>query len=70
MKLEPNHEIVGTISNVHDENGYTKIIFSLLKEIELPKEAIPKEKLKSLIGKRAGIFNCGGDYRLRNVGGK
>ena len=50
MKLEPNDEIVGVISNIHDENnGYTRITFSLLQEIELPAGAIPKEKLKSLI---------------------
>lgn len=68
MKLEPNHEIVGVISNIHDENnGYTRITFSLLKEIELPKEAIPKEKLKSLIGKRIGLLNLSGDYRIRKI---
>ena len=67
MKLELNHEIVGNISNVHDENGFKKLTFSLQKEVEIPVDAISSEKLESLIGKRVGIFNCDGIYKIRII---
>ncbi len=67
MKLEPNHEIVGDISNVHEENGFIKLTFSLQKEVDIPEDAISSEKLESLIGKRIGIFNCNGIYKIRII---
>ena len=68
MRLNKNHEIVGFIGDVRDENGCTKITFSVQKEIEIPEDAISSEKLESLIGKRVGIFNCDGIFKIRIIG--
>ena len=67
MKLRANHEVVGTLTDVVYENDCAKVVFSIRKEIGLPAEAIPREVLKNSIGKRVGIFNCDGEYRIREV---
>jgi len=65
MKLEMNYEIVGLLCDVKVENGQSKLIFNIRKEIEIPEQAIPIEKLNKAVGSRIGIFNCNEDYRLR-----
>ena len=67
MKLEPNHEIIGTISNVHDENGWIKLTFSVKKEIDIPIDVALEEKLKALVGHRVGILNLDGNYKVRRL---
>jgi len=70
MKLAQNNEIVGTISEVRDEDDCIKMMFSLQKELEIPKNAISPEELKDLISKRVGIINCDGRYMSRIIAEK
>jgi len=61
---------VGTIRDVHSNNGWTKLNFSVQREIELPSDALSNEVLIDLIGKKIGILNCDGAYKIRKVGEK
>lgn len=67
MILKQNHEIVGTLSKVKFEENQIKLIFSILKEIELPEEAFSYEQLQDFLGKRIGIFNINGTYKIRHI---
>jgi len=66
-KLEPMQEIVGTLDGIKDNNNRIKLKFTICKEIEVPYDAIPKEKLQAAVGHRIGIFNSGDRYKLRRV---
>lgn len=68
-KLQPNSEIIGTLIGIEEHNNCSKLQFSCYKEIELPKTAIPQNKLISLVGKRVGIFFCNERYFFRVVKG-
>ena len=67
MHLEPAQEIVGTLIEVKTKQDQTKLIFTICEEIEIPARAIPKAELLAAVGKRIGIFNCGGIYKLRKI---
>ena len=67
MNLKPYSEIVGTLSTIQTKHDCTKLIFTIQKEIELPTEAFSAKNLQNLVGKRIGIFNGGGIYRLRKI---
>ena len=67
MKLEANNEIVGILSKVKVEENQIKLIFTILKEIELPEEAFSYEQIRSFLGKRIGIFNINGTYKIRHI---
>lgn len=65
MKLEENHEVVGTLVDVKNDGECTKLQFSVRKTFEIPIGAIPIKTLESVVGNRIGIFNSNNDYRLR-----
>jgi hypothetical protein len=66
--LTHNSEIIGTISSVKNENNKIRLIFTIYKEIEIPQNAIPIEKLESVVGKKIGIFHSDNDvYILREI---
>ena len=68
MKLENHHEIIGTLSKVKTDEQYMKMEFLIHKAYEIPLGVISTEKLKSVVGKRIGIFNAGdGTFKLRKV---
>ncbi len=67
MWLKSLQEIVGTPTSIIYEDGCVKIVFTFQKTVELPEDAFPKETLKNSIGKRIGILNIDGTYRIRNV---
>jgi len=67
MELKNHNEIVGTLSRVEIENGHNKLIFSIMKEIEIPSGAVPIEKLRQLNGSRIGLLNCDGSYKIRKI---
>ena len=69
-KLQLNSEIIGTLIGIEEDGNCSKLQFSCYKEIELPKTAIPQNKLISLVGKRVGIFNCNGEFFIRIIKGK
>ena len=67
MRLKSNHEIVGELQEVKQENNFCILKFSCMKEIELPTHAITYEQLTTLIGKRIGILNHEGNYKFREI---
>lgn len=66
-KLEPMHEIVGRLAGIEDNNDWIRLKFTICKEIEVPYDAIPKEKLQAAVGHQVGIFNSGDRYKLRRI---
>ena len=70
-RLKNNQEIIGPLTHVETlDNGHLRITFSMLKQIELPISAISEKKLTSLVGKRVGILNMGGEFFVRTIKGK
>jgi hypothetical protein len=67
--LKHLQEIVGTPTKILYEDGCAKIIFTytIQKTVEIPEDALPKEVLKKSVGKRIGILNLDGKYRIRNL---
>ena len=70
QKLHSNHEIVGTLLSVEEDDTCSKLQFSCNKLIELPSTAILHEQLSLLVGERIGIFNYEGNYKIRIIKGK
>jgi len=68
MKLENYEEIIGMLANIKtiDKNNI-ETTFSIKKMIELPINDFKQSKLFSLIGKRIGIFNNNGEYKIRYI---
>lgn len=67
MWLKSLQEIVGTPTSIIYEDGCVKIVFTIQKIIEIPEDAFPRDVLKNSIGKRIGILNIDGKYKIRNV---
>ncbi|MCX6672035.1 MAG: hypothetical protein NTX92_08970 [Euryarchaeota archaeon] len=67
MQLFTNHEIIGTIIRIVDEDGLMRVFFSIERTIDVPENAIPKEVLQQTIGKRVGILNIDGKYHVRTI---
>ena len=65
--MKNNCEIVGILSEVETGAERHKLIFTMMKAIEIPYKAIPVEKLKELEGQRIGILNIDGKYRIRKI---
>jgi len=65
MKLRPNFEIVGVLSDLREDDGQLKLTFTIRKEIEISTGSIFEEKLQNLLGQRIAILNCDNAYRLR-----
>jgi hypothetical protein len=67
MKLEPSYEFVGTLTELHTLEGKTILYFSIQKKIEMPLGSIHKDILKSAVGKRIGVINIDGNYKIREI---
>jgi len=67
IKLEVNDEIIGVLSEVKVEEDQIKLKFSIMKDIELPKEAFSYQQLHDLEDKHIGILNLNGTYKIRQV---
>ena len=67
MKLKSNHEIVGTLSDIISEKNQIKLIFTIMRVVELPIEAVSMEQLHGFLDKRIGIININGTYKIRYV---
>lgn len=67
MRLESDHEVVGTISEIKLEGNQVKLLFITMREIELPKDVFAYEQLKAVLGKRVGIFNIDGEFFIRKI---
>ena len=67
MRLESNYENVGTLSDIKLEGAYTKLVFTVAREIDLPSTAFSYEQLKAVLGKRVGILNIDGQFFVREI---
>jgi len=70
MKLKPNHEVVGIMPDVLKEKNQINLIFNIITEIEVPLDAFPNIQLEDFLGKRVGILNLDGIYRIRHIKNK
>jgi hypothetical protein len=62
MRLKSNHEIVGTLSDIKLERDQVKLLFTTMREIELPKEVLSYKQLKAFLGERVGVLNVNGEF--------
>ena len=67
MKLQNLYEIVGTLEDINTKDDKVSLTFSYRKTIEIPKDALPIDKLNNCKTKEIGIFNLDGKYYLREV---
>jgi hypothetical protein len=67
VQLKPYHEIVGTIEDIVYEDGFVNVIFSIQTKVEFPESAIQKGVFNKFIGKRVGILNLDGMYKIRRI---
>ena len=67
MFIKPFSEIVGNLDDVNFEDNQVVCKISFQKVIELPLEAIDRNKIESLKGVRIGIFNDNGNYKIRKI---
>jgi len=67
MQLKPYQEIVGNLSNIITEDHVTIAIFSMMFEVDFPQDSFKDNDLKKFIGKRIGILNSNGKYRIRII---
>lgn len=67
MKLKPNCEVVGNISEIKYEDDYVRLVFTFNHEVELPSTAFTNKQLKVILGKRVGILNLNGKFSLREL---
>jgi hypothetical protein len=65
MILKNYHEIVGTLESYKEKDDILQLVVKIEYNLELPKNAIPKEELDDCMDRKIGIFNNAGDYRLR-----
>ena len=67
MRLLPKHEFVGFLSEIRAETQQIQLIFSILKEIEIPLDTISFDELHKLVGKRVGIVNVEDQFFIRKI---
>ncbi len=67
MQLKPYQEIVGLLTDIKSDGDYAKAIFSMMVEVDLPRDVINVGELKNFIGKRIGLLNNDGKIKIRKV---
>ena len=67
MQLKPYQEIVGNLTDIKSNEVYNKAIFSMIMEVDIPRDAIEVAELKNYIGERIGIFNNNGEIRIKKM---
>jgi len=67
MILEEQQELIGILQSFKKENNQYELRFTCTKEIEFPSTAFPQINLTFLIGKRIGIVNFNGYYKVRII---
>ena len=66
-ELKKNNEIVGVLSKIKEEETKTKLVFSILKEVEIPADALSSDELREMQGRRIGVLNIEGKYHVRKI---
>ena len=67
MQVGNCQEVIGILSTVETGEDKHKLIFTVMKIIEIPCAAIPAEKLQELRGGRVGVLKIDGVYRFRRI---
>jgi hypothetical protein len=67
MKNNNFNGIAGTVAAIEVSSEVIKIFFTVGKVIELPLNTFSAEVLDSIIGKRIGICNNNGNYKIRII---
>jgi len=71
MKLKRYYEIIGVLTNLKHDKSNDILSISTHWNVELPKNAISKDKIKDLVGTKIGVFNAGdGRYKIRSISNK
>ena len=66
LKIRNHTERIGVLTDIKEiSDEEISLVFSIFEEIEIPKGAIPLDKLKSLIGKRIGVSRVDKNYSTR-----
>ena len=70
MKLGYFQEIIGTLKEIKEKNGRLHLTFIFKDTIDIPKDALPVEKLNNCLNKRIGILYDGKGYTMSKIVGK
>ena len=67
MFLRPFQEILGHLKSISSDEQHLKITLTHNFEINIPSDAVLSGKLKNLLGKKIGIINIDGNYKIREI---
>lgn len=67
--IENHQEIIGTLTNVSEEESSITLIIEFAKNISLPKNKELATKLKKMIGDKISILNFEGKYLVHREEG-
>lgn len=67
MYLKIHHEIIGTLLKIKSKNDHLELVITICKIIDIPYDAIPKEDLQAVVGKKVGLLNYNGSYKMRII---
>lgn len=67
MRLDPLDEIIGVLTSYQESEISTTLVFTIQRQIILPKDAIPSDQLQQVLGKHIGLFNYDGVYKIREI---
>ena len=67
MRLDPLDEIIGVLTSYQESEISTTLVFTIQRQIILPKDAIPSDQLQQSLGKHIGLFNYDGIYKIREI---
>ncbi len=67
MMIKNLEEFIGKLSAVQTQNGKHKLVFIIMKEIEIPEDTINIHQLLALRGKRIGILNIDSIHKIRKI---
>ena len=65
MELKNYHEIVGTLENYESTGNDVRLMFSIKKTIDVPKNAISFEDLEECKQKKVSILHLDEKYYLK-----
>jgi hypothetical protein len=67
MQLKLYHEIIGDLTDVVTNDGFTKAVFSMIQEVDIPNDKIDIETLRKHIGHRIGLLNIEDEIKIRKI---
>jgi hypothetical protein len=67
VKLPNFSEYVGTLEKYSSDGGQCHLFFVISERVSVPADAICQKSLEQLVGKKIGVINADGKYRLRKI---